>query len=481
MLTILIILVPIVFSLILFFMKDKGLIQKLALISSLTSFLIGVYSIFIFDKTIAYNFYFNHAWIASLGVNFEFGLDGIGFLLVLLVSFVMPLIILSSFSVEYDKSGTFYGLILLMQSALFGVFSSLDGLLFYIFWEMALVPIYFICMAWGGENRIKITLKFFIYTLSSSLFMLLAIIYLYTQTTNPHTFSLSAIYRLILSEDQQYLLFGAFILAFAVKIPIFPFHTWQPDTYTVAPNPGSMMLSGFMSKMGLFGILRFIIPLCPLALQKFGVYVIILALVGLLYGALIAIKQKELKRLIAFSSLSHVGLMAAAILTFDDKAISGSIIQMISHGINVIGLFFIADIILLRMKTTEISKLGGIAKSAPKLAIFFMIVMLANVALPLTSGFVGEFLMLSGLFSYNMIIAAIAGLSIIFGAVYMFWLYQKAIFGQANQQTDSFQDLSSRELIIAIPIVVAIFAIGLFPTMITSFSGNAVQYLINLH
>ena len=479
MLTVLLIIVPLFFSLCIFFVKNKAVVRNLALISSLISLMIVICEAFFFDKSPVYNFYINLPWITSLGVNLEFGLDGIGFLLVMLVSFAMPLIILSSFSTDYASTGNFYGLILLMQSALIGVFSSLDGLLFYIFWELALVPIYFICLAWGGENRIKITFKFFIYTLSSSLFMLVAIIYLYTLTPEQHTFSLSIIYKLALSENQQDWIFWAFLLAFAVKIPIFPFHSWQPDTYTVAPAPGSMLLGGLMSKMGLFGVLRFIIPLCPVALKNYGFYVIIFAISGLLYGAIIAIKQGELKRLIAFSSLSHVGLMAAALFTMDSKALSGSVLQMVSHGINVIGLFFIADVISLRMKTTRIESLGGIAKSAPKLAIFFMIVMLANVALPLTSGFVGEFLMLAGLFSYNMIIAGIAGLSIIFGAVYMFWLYQKTIYGPSNELSAQFKDLSPIEMLIAIPIVVAIFTIGLYPALITSFSASTIQHLLS--
>jgi NADH-quinone oxidoreductase subunit M len=479
MLTILMILIPFVFSLVVFFLKDKGLIRNISLGASLISLGLVIYGALIYDKNLDYNFYYIGTWISSVGVNFEFALDGVGFLLVFLVSFLMPLIILSSFTTNYSGSGNFYGLILIMQSALIGVFSSFDGLLFYIFWEMALVPIYFIVLAWGGENRIQITLKFFIYTLASSLFMLLAIIYLYTLTPDPHSFSLSEIYKLSLSESQQYWIFGAFLLAFAVKIPIFPFHTWQPDTYNVAPSPGSMLLSGLMPKMGLFGILRFIIPLCPMALGQFGIYVIILAITGLLYGALIAIRQNELKRLIAFSSLSHVGLMAAAIFTLNNRAISGSVIQMLSHGINVFGMFFIADIILIRMKTTQISELGGIAKSAPKLAIFFMIVMLANVALPITNGFIGEFLMLGGLFSYNKILAAIAGLSIIFGAVYMFWLYQKAIFGYPNEKTQAFEDLNKTELSIAIIIVIAIYTVGLYPTLLTSFSDSAIQHLTN--
>jgi len=478
MLTFLMILIPFVFAMTIFFIKNKSLVRKLALTSSIISLIISIYAAFIFDKSLDYNFYFNQTWITSLGVNFEFGLDGIGLLLALLVSFVLPLILLSSFSTDYESTGNFYGLILIMQSALFGVFGSLDGLLFYIFWELALVPIYFICLAWGGENRIKITLKFFIYTLASSLFMLVAIIFLYTLTPQPHAFSLSEIYQLVLTEDQQFWIFLAFMLAFAVKIPIFPFHTWQPDTYTVAPFPGSMLLSALMPKMGLFGVLRFVIPLCPIAIKDYGMIVIILAVTGLLYGALIAIKQNELKRLIAFSSLSHVGLMAAALFVLDSRAISGSVFQMLSHGINVIGMFFIADIISLRMKTTKIESLGGIAKSAPKLAVFFMIIMLANVALPLTNGFVGEFLMLGGLFSYNMIIAGIAGLSIIFGAVYMFWLYQKAIYGVPNELTAQFNDLDSREMMIAVPIVLAIFLLGLYPGLFTSFSENAVQHLL---
>ncbi|MFN8257146.1 MAG: NADH-quinone oxidoreductase subunit M [Bacteroidales bacterium] len=479
MIAVILILLPLFFLFVVFFLKNKNLARNISLVSSLLSLAVSLYAFITFKTSEKINFYYQGSWVNSLGINFEFGLDGVSMLMILLVSIVVLMVIISTFSRNIFGAENFYGLVLLMQAALVGVFSSLDALLFYIFWEIALVPIYFICLTWGSENRVKITLKFFIYTLSGSLFMLLAIIYLYTLTPEPHHFSLSEIYKLSLEPEQQYWLFGAFFLALAIKIPVFPFHSWQPDTYSVAPNTGSMLLAGLMPKMGLFGIIRFIIPLCPVALEKFGFYAVSLSLVGLLYGAVIAIRQNDLKRLIAFSSLSHVGLMAAALFSLNQVAISGSVIQMFAHGINVVGMFFIADVIMNRTETTKINELGGIAKQAPRLAVLFMVVMLANIALPLTNGFVGEFLMLGGLFSYNYMVAGFAGLSIIFSAAYMLWLYQKALFGETGEKSGLFKDIEKSEFILAMLIIGIIMITGIFPSVVSNLINPAVFTFLN--
>jgi NADH-quinone oxidoreductase subunit M len=293
--------------------------------------------------------------------------------------------------------------------------------------------------------------------------MLLAIIWLYLKTPDPHTFSINTLVHLDLPLNEQLGIFAAFFLAFAIKIPIFPFHSWQPDTYTVAPTAGSMLLAGLMAKMGLYGFIRILLPVCKPMVVMLSPYLIPLALTGLIYGSIIAIRQKEIKRLIAYSSFAHVGLMAAVLFTLNIDAWQGSVYQMLSHGFNVIALFFIADIIQNRTNTTKIADLGGIAKSAPRFAIFFMIVMLGSIAMPLTNGFIGEFMMLWGLAQYNILATSIAGLSIILGAVYMFWLYQKTMYGDTNNLTLEFKDLNTNELFVAVPLVIMIILMGVYP------------------
>jgi NADH-quinone oxidoreductase subunit M len=352
-----------------------------------------------------------------------------------------------------------------MEMALVGVFTALDGLVFYIFWEMALIPAYFICAFWGGNDRIRITFKFFIYTFTGSLFMLVAVIWLYFRTPMPHSFDLFYLYNASLSPAEQAWIFAAFFLAFAIKIPVFPFHTWQPDTYTESPGPGTMLLSGLMLKMGIFGAIRFLIPVCGGVLRDYGSILIILAITGVVYASVIAIRQDDMKRLVAYASLAHAGLMAAGVFILNVPSLEGVVIQMISHGVNIVGLFIIIGFIQDRLQTRKISDLGGIATRAPRLAIFFMIILLANIALPLTNGFVGEFLILLGLFGFNPLIAAVAGLTVIFSAVYMLWMYQRVMLGKINGITEQVTDLTVREMITLAPVILVIFWIGIFPGM----------------
>lgn len=410
------------------------------------------------------------------GFNFILKLDGLALLMVLLTNVLMPIIVLSSFS--QNRDGSFFALILLMQMALIGVFSAADVLLFYIFWELALIPIYFISALWGGENRVAITIKFFLYTMVGSLFMLVAILYLYTLSPEGHSFAFDSYYKIALPLTAQVFVFLAFFLAFAIKIPIFPFHTWQPETYTVAPTQGSMLLAAIMGKMGLFGLIKFILPLCPNVLEIYGVYVIGFALVGLVYASIIAINQKDFKMLIAYSSMAHVGLIAIAVLTKNQFALEGAIFQMVSHGINVVALFYCYQIIYSRTGTSIIANLGGIATKAPIFAIFFLIIVLANIALPLTNGFVGEFLMLLGIYQYNPLIAFLAGTSIIFGAVYMLWATQRIMYGNVSEATQSFEDVTILEKAVLFPLVILIFGFGLFPNSILHLIEGFVKTII---
>jgi NADH-quinone oxidoreductase subunit M len=366
-----------------------------------------------------------------------------------------------------------------MEMALVGVFASFDGLMFYIFWEMALIPAWFICALWGGNDRIRITFKFFIYTFTGSLFMLVALIWVYLQTPAPHSFGFEWMRSALLAPGEQSWVFAAFFLAFAIKIPVFPFHTWQPDTYTESPPAGSMLLAGIMLKMGIFGIIRWLLPICPLAVQQYSPLVMTLGVIGIVYASVIAIRQQDLKRLVAYSSIAHVGLIATGVFALSVHAMQGAVIQMVSHGINIVGLFVIIDAIERRTGTRDIGKLGGIATKAPRLAIFFMIILLGSVALPLTNGFVGEFLLLLGIFEGHVALATIAGLTIILSAVYMLWMYQRTMLGPVSDVTANISDLTRTEMVVLVPLVVLIFWIGINPSFFLGISMTNVLHILN--
>jgi NADH-quinone oxidoreductase subunit M len=433
-----------------------------------------------FDPAAGRQFLVDTPWIPALGISFKAGIDGISMLLVLLTGLLTPIIILSSFNDEYTKPGLFYALILIMQSALMGVFTALDAFLFYIFWEMALIPIYLICLMWGGKDRGRITLKFFIYTLFGSLLMLVAIIWLYLKTPGTHTFDIDALYALQLDPAQQGWLFWAFFLAFAIKMPVFPFHTWQPDTYVNAPTAGTMLLSGIMLKMGTYGLIRWLLPLVPLGLEEWSTWAMGLSVISVVYASSIALVQKDFKRLIAYSSIAHVGLIAAGIFSLSEQGLQGAMIQMLSHGINVVGLFFIAGLLMQRAGTRNADELGGIRLVAPKFATYFMILTLAAVALPLTNGFVGEFLLLTGVYQYNSWVAGAAGLTIILGAVYMLRAYRRICLGTGQGAASAFRDLTGREAAVLVPLVVLVFWIGIYPKPFLGMTGPAVQQLLEI-
>lgn len=481
MLTLLLIFWPLLATLVFFVLKPDAA-KTWALIASLVELAISLVIVALFDSQSAAQFVVDYTWIRSMGINFHMGIDGISLLLVLLTTVLTPLIILSSFKHQYDNAPSFYGLVLFMEMALVGVFCALDGFLFYVFWEMALIPIYFICLRWGGVNRGPVTLKFFIYTLAGSLIMLVGLIYLYFQTPGDHSFNIEALYAAgqSLSSQQQSIVFWALFLAFAVKMPVFPFHTWQPDTYHTAPSPGTMLLSGIMLKMGIYGVIRWLIPVVPDGVERWGATALTLSVIGIVYASMLAIIQKDLKRLIAYSSIAHVGLIAAGIFTLDRIGLQGAMIQMFSHGIVIVGLFFIIDIIISRTTTHEIATLGGIRNNAPKFTSVFIIILLGSVALPLTSGFVGEFMLINAVFQYSVVSGAFAALTMVFGAVYMLRSFQATMLGETSASTKTFADLDTQEKWVLYPIVIMVLLIGIYPAPLLNISEVAVDNLLTI-
>jgi NADH-quinone oxidoreductase subunit M len=458
--------------------------RKMALAASLLELLLAGFALHLFKSGHHPELLqTNIRWIDSLNVRLALGVDGISILLVMLTAFLVPFIILSSFNRKYANANVFYALILFMQMALIGVFAALDGFLFYIFWELALIPIWFICLLWGSGDAGKITFKFFIYTLLGSLFMLVGLIFLYQHSGidgASKSFAIDALYKAgaSLTVNQQGFVFWCFFLAFAIKMPIFPFHTWQPDTYTSSPTPGTMLLSGIMLKMGTYGLIRWLLPVVPAGMQEWGGLAIALSVIGILYASCLAIAQKDFKRLIAYSSIAHVGLIAAGILTFTFQGIQGAVVQMLSHGVNVVGLFFIVDILQTRMQTRDIASLGGIRNAAPKFAVLFLIVLLGSVALPFTNGFVGEFLLINGVYQYGVWTAVFAGLTVILGAVYMLRSYQGIMLGEATAKTALFPELTANEKWVLIPLVLVILFFGVYPAPILEIAEPTVKILI---
>ncbi len=479
MITILLILFPLLLALLLFFTRGERAARAGALAGAIVEFGFAVAAFIRFRYSCRCDLLWSADWLSGLGISLKFGMDGISLMLVLLTTLLVPVILLAAFQGSYRRPSSFYALILMMESALIGVFTSFDGLVFYVFWEMALIPAWFICALWGGENRIRITFKFFIYTFAGSLLMLAALVWIWLRTPLPHSFDFQWMYAATLSPREQFWIFGAFFLAFAVKIPVFPFHTWQPDTYVTAPAPGSMLLAGIMLKMGLFGLIRWLLPVCPDAVRFFAPWAMGLAVTGVVYGSLIAIRQDDLKRLIAWSSIAHVGLITAGIFSLTIQAMQGAVIQMVSHGINITGLFLAAMVIEQRTGTRSIAQLGGIARQAPRLAVLFMILLLGSIALPLTNGFVGEFLLLIGIFEYSWIAAAVAGLTVIFSAVYMLWMYQRTMLGPAGPASAEVSDLSWREAAVFFPLVILVLWIGIAPGMFLDVTVQDVVLILN--
>jgi len=479
MLTLTLIGLPFVAALLILLLKGEST-RNIALVAALAELAVAVVAAVQFSPEAGAQFAASFPWIESAGINFSVAMDGISLLLVILTTLLVPLIILATFGHQYRNPSAFYALILFMEAALIGVFTAKDAFLFYLFWEAALIPVYFLAGIWGGKDRIRITFKFFVYTIFGSLFMLLGLAYLYFQTPGTHSADLNAIYALNLSAQEQSWLFWALFIAFAVKMPVFPFHTWQPDTYTESPTPATMLLSGIMLKMGIYGVIRWLLPVVPQGVAEWGTLAMILSIIGIIYGSVIAVRQNDMKRLVAYSSFAHVGLMSAGVFSLTQNGMQGAVIQMLAHGINVVGLFFAIDIIASRTKTRDLERLGGITQSTPALTVCFMILLLGSVALPLTNGFVGEFLMLAGIFEYDAWYSAVAGLTIILGAVYMLRMFQKAMFGKKNPTTEQFADLTFSEKAVLFPLVFMVFWIGLYPNTFLKMTGPAVADLLKV-
>jgi NADH-quinone oxidoreductase subunit M len=474
---------PLIAGLVAFIIKKEKAVKNWAILASLITLGISVVSLAYTDN--AKHFYLNNVsyfWLKYLGSNFSVGLDGMGHILTALTAVSFPIIFIATNKTNYKNANVFYGLMLLTQSGLMGVFTAMDLLVFYFFWELAVIPAYFLCSRWGGEKRIQATFKFFVYTFTGSLLMLVGIIYIYMHSmptaSAEHSFSMNAVYSATLSPTEKSWIFWLFFIAFAIKMPVFPLHTWQPDTYEQAPTATTMVLSGIMVKMGVFAVIRWMLPIFPVQIGKFDEIVIGLSVIGMIYASLIAIKQDDLKRFVAYSSIAHIGLMCAAIFTRTPVGLQGVMLQMFSHGINIIGMWIVVDLIEKQTGTRKISELGGIAHKAPALTIFLVVIALANIALPLTNAFVGEFMMFSGLFEFSFWYTAIAGLSIILAAVYTLNMVQKVFYGEANSITVNMQDISfSQKLILAV-LVVFIFLFGVYPQPIIDITKDTVTAII---
>jgi NADH-quinone oxidoreductase subunit M len=409
-------------------------------------------------------------WISLFGqqaIHYTLGLDGISLFLVLLTTFLTPIAILSSWKGVTSRLREYYAFLLILETGMLGVFCSLDLFLFYIFWEAMLIPMYFLIGMWGGPNRVYATIKFILFTMFGSLLMLVAIIalfFLHHRATGVYTFDLLSLYGSKMTGTAELLMFGAFALAFAIKVPLWPLHTWLPDAHVEAPTAGSVILAGVLLKMGTYGFLRFCLPLFPSASVKLLPLMAVLAIIGIIYGALVAYVQKDIKRLVAYSSVAHLGFVVLGIFTFTVEGIQGGIVQMVSHGLSTGALFLIVGMIYERRHTREISEFGGIWKVMPVFGAFFLIATLASLGLPGLSGFVGEFLILVGAFRVNQAYAAIAAFGVVLAAVYMLWLFQRIMQGPLeNPENSNLPDLSFREIMVLLPIVILIFVIGVFP------------------
>jgi NADH-quinone oxidoreductase subunit M len=430
-----------------------------------------------------YQFEEKVAWIPSLGVGYHLGVDGISLLLLLLTTFLAPLALASAWRAIEDRGKEFVLTMLVLESGMIGVFVSLDLFLFYVFWEVMLIPMYFIIGVWGGSQRIYAAVKFVLYTMAGSLLMLVAILALYFQhgtATGIYTFDLPTLTRWVVPVGRaQTLMFLAFALAFAIKVPMFPFHTWLPDAHVEAPTAGSVILAGVLLKMGTYGFLRFCLPLFPDASLTFAPVIFALAVIGILYGAWVSTVQPDLKKLVAYSSVSHLGFVMLGLFTLTIQGLVGGLIQMINHGLSTGALFLMVGMIYERRHTRLIDEFGGLWKTVPAFSAVFLVVVLSSLGLPGLNGFVGEFLILVGAFQVNRTMAALATTGIVFAALYLLWMYQRAIFGEVTRpENRRLPDLTLREWAILIPVLVLIVGIGVYPSAFTGPTEATVEALI---
>ncbi|MGO9611979.1 MAG: NADH-quinone oxidoreductase subunit M, partial [Dissulfurispiraceae bacterium] len=453
--------------------QNERLIKMTALILLIITFLLSFPLLANFDKsTHSMQFMERSEWIPAWNIQYFLGVDGISVLFVVLCALLGILCVLISWNAITTKIKEFYISLLLIQGAMTGVFCSLDFFLFYIFWEAMLIPMFLIIGVWGGPKRVYAAVKFFLFTLVGSVLMLVGIIVLYLK--GGRTFDLVALMNQHYPYSLQMWLFWAFFAAFAVKVPMFPFHTWLPDAHTEAPTAGSVILAGILIKMGAYGFLRFSIPLFPQVTLAMAPYMLVLSVIAIIYGAVICLIQEDLKRLIAYSSVSHMGFVTLGIFALNTQGLEGGILQMLNHGVVTGALFLLIGAIYERSHTRQIADYGGVATILPVYAAFFMVFTLASIGLPGTNGFIGEFLILLGGFTANKLAGVLAATGVIIGAAYMLWLYQKVFFQETNPKVLAYPDMDFREIITLLPLLLLVFWIGVYPNTFLSFIHTSV-------
>jgi NADH-quinone oxidoreductase subunit M len=463
-----IIFLPSLAAVLAFLIASEDLVKRMALLTSTLTFLISLLLFFLFDpSTAAMQFFERYDWIPSLGISYEVGVDGISLLLIVLTTFLTPLTLVASWDSIQTRSREFMICMLFLESGMVGVFAAVDLFLFYVFWEATLIPMYFLIGVWGGPQRIYAAVKFILYTMAGSLLMLVAILALYflhRQATGDPTFNLFQLAQLELPLNIQRWLFLAFFLAFAIKVPLFPFHTWLPDAHVEAPTAGSVILAGVLLKMGTYGFVRFCLPLFPEASLDATPIIALLAVIGIIYGALMALVQIDIKKLVAYSSVSHLGFVMLGIFAFNSQGLDGAVLQMVNHGLSTGALFLLVGMLYDRRHTRLITEFGGLASVTPMFAAFFLVVSLSSIGLPGLNGFVGEFLVLLGAFQTIPTFAIIGALGVILSAVYMLWMYQRVMFGEMTHEANKqLTDLTLREIVVLVPVVLVIIWMGLYP------------------
>ncbi|WP_194723531.1 NADH-quinone oxidoreductase subunit M [Noviherbaspirillum malthae] len=472
---------PIVFGIfVLVFGKDDnpGLVRGVSLIGSIISFLVTLPLINQFDRTAhGMQFVEKASWIERFNVQYLLGVDGISIWFVLLTAFITIIVVIAGWEVIEKRVAQYMGAFLILSGLMIGVFCALDGLLFYVFFEATLIPMFIIIGVWGGANRVYAAIKFFLYTLLGSLLTLVALLYLYFKSGG--SFEILTWHKLPLPLDVQILIFLAFLMAFAVKVPMWPVHTWLPDAHVEAPTGGSVVLAAIMLKLGAYGFLRFSLPIAPDASHSLSGFIITLSLIAVIYIGLVALVQADMKKLVAYSSIAHMGFVTLGFFMFNDMAVQGGIVQMISHGFVSGAMFLCIGVLYDRMHSRQIADYGGVINTMPRFAAFFVLFSLANCGLPATSGFVGEFMVILGAVKFNFWIGLLAATALIFGAAYSLWLVKRVVFGEiGNKHVAELTDLNAREFFMLSVLAIAVIAMGVYPAPFTDVMQISVDDLL---